>query len=139
MGPMSRQPPPVRVATVLGWAIAFGIVVDLWADGPPGIGVLVAAGLAAVGLVVVARRRAEALVFLGAGLASVSFVVFRASPVLLSLDLAAGLGLYALAGAFAREGVPVRTGLRSYVARGVAWGASVRPALAVVGRPLVEL
>ena len=136
---MSRPRPPVHAAIVLSWAIAFGLVVDVWMDGPPGIGVLVAAVVAAVGLVMAARPRAEALVFLGAGLVSVSFVVARASPVLVSLDLVAGLGLYALAGAFAREGAPVRAGLRSYVARGFAWVTSVRPALGIVATPLTGL
>jgi hypothetical protein len=131
MDPMSRQP-PIPVATVLCWAIAFGIVVDVWVvDGPPGIGALVAAILAAIGLVFAARPRAEALVFLGAGLVSVSFVVVRASPVLQSIDLAAG--------AFAREGDPVRTGLRAYVARSFAWVASIRPAIAVLARPFARV
>jgi hypothetical protein len=136
---MSREQPPVHAATVLGWAIAFGLVVDVWMDGPPGIGVLLAALVAAVGLIVAVRPRAEALVFLGAGLVSVTFVVVRASPVLVSLDVVAGIGLFALAGAFAREGVPVRTGLRSYIARGFAWAGSVRPALTVVAGPFARL
>jgi hypothetical protein len=71
--------------------------VDVWADGPAGIGVLIAATLSATGMVVAARPRLPALVFLATGLLPVSFVVVRASPVLLGLDLIAGIGLFALA------------------------------------------
>jgi hypothetical protein len=46
MESMRRAQPPVSAATVLVWAIGFGLVVDLWADGPPGIGVVVAAVVA---------------------------------------------------------------------------------------------
>jgi len=101
--------------------------------------VLVAAAVAGVGLVLIARPEPASLVFLTAGVACVSFAVFRASPVLVGMDLASGVGLFALAGAFAREGVPMRTGLRSYVARAMAWTASVRPALAVLATPVRRL
>ena len=48
-------------------------------------------------------------------------------------------GLFALAGAFAREGDPVRAGLRAYVARAVAWTASIPAAVAVMLRPFAGL
>ena len=121
------------------WAIGFGLVIDGWADGPAGIGALVGAAVAACGLVLTARPSPGSLVFLGAGMVSVSFVVVRASPVLIGLDVASGIGLFALAAAFAREGELVRTGLRSYVARSLAWVASVRPALAVLATPITRL
>jgi hypothetical protein len=110
-------------------------VVDLWADGPPGIGAVTAAVVASVGMISAARPRTSSFLFLTAGLVLVSFLVVRASPVLAGLDLVAGAGLFSLAGAFAREGDPVRTGLRAYVARTFAWAASVRPAFAILARP----
>ena len=47
---------PVRVATVLVCAVAFGLVVDLSTDGPVGLGVLLATLVASVGLVLVPGR-----------------------------------------------------------------------------------
>ena len=139
------QDAPVRstqqpgAARILLWAVVFGLVVDAWADGPAGIGVLIAAAVAAGGFVLTARPSRASLTFLAAAMVSVSFVVVRASPVLIGLDVASGIGLFALAAAFAREGDPVRTGLRSYVARSLAWVASVRPALAVIATPMTGL
>lgn len=130
---------PVRASTILVWAIGFGLVIDAWVDGPAGIGVLIAAAVAAAGLVLAARPLPGSLVFLAAAMVSVSFVVVRASPLLIGLDVASGIGLFALAAAFAREGDPVSTGLRSYVARSLAWVASVRPALAVLATPITRL
>ena len=130
------QPGPARI---LLWAVVFGLIVDAWADGPAGIGVLIAAAVAAGGLVLTARPSWGSLTFLAAAMVSVSFAVLRASPVLIGLDVASGIGLFALAAAFAREGDPVRTGLRSYVARSLAWVASVRPALAVLATPMTGL
>jgi hypothetical protein len=114
-------------------------MVDVWADGPAGAGVLIAAAVAAGGLVLTTRPAAAALVFLAAGTVSVCFVVVRASPVLAAIDVASGMCLFALAGAFAREGDPLRTGLRAYAARGLGWVASVRPALGVLASPVTRL
>jgi hypothetical protein len=139
------QDAPVRstqqsgAARILLWAVVFGLVVDAWADGPAGIGVLIAAAVAAGGFVLTARPSRGSLTFLAAAMVSVSFVVVRASPVLIGLDVTSAIGLFALAAAFAREGDPVRTGLRSYVARSLAWMASVRPALAVIATPMTGL
>lgn len=136
---MRSRTQPVHAATTLVWAIAFGLVIDAWADGPAGIGVLIAAAVAGSGLVMTARPSPGSLVFLAAAMVSVSFVAVRASPVLIGLDVASGIGLFALAAAFAREGDPVKTGLRSYLARSLAWAASVRPALAVLATPVSRL
>ena len=131
--------PSVRTGTVLGWAVAFGLVVDVWTEGPPGIGVLLAATLAALGLIFTTRPRAQALAFLATGLLLVSFVVVRDSPVLVGLDVLAAVGMFALAGAFAREGEPFRVGLRAYAARAMAWTASIPAAAAVPLRPFAGL
>ena len=129
----------VRTTTVLGWAIVFGLMVDLWIEGPPGLGILLAATLAALGLVLTARPRTQSLAFLAAGLLLMSFVVVRDSSVLVGLDVLTALGLFALAGAFAREGDPLRAGLRAYVARAVAWTASIPAAAALMLRPFAGL
>ncbi|MGI8615270.1 MAG: DUF4153 domain-containing protein [Actinomycetota bacterium] len=129
----------VRTATVLGWAIVFGLMVDLWIEGPPGLGILLAATLAALGLIFTARPRARSLAFLAAGLLLMSFVVIRDSPVLVGLDLLTAVGLFALAGAFAREGDPLRAGLCAYAARAVAWTASIPAAASVMLRPFAGL
>ncbi len=136
---MRSAPHPLRVASVLGWALAFGLVVDVWADGPAGAGALIATAVAAGGLVLTTRPSTAGLVFLAAGTVSVSFVMVRASPVLAGIDVASGMCLFALAGAFAREGDPLRTGLRAYAACGLGWVASVRPALGVLTSPVTRL
>jgi hypothetical protein len=136
---MRTAPHLLRVASVLGWAAAFGLVLDVWADGPAGAGVLIAAVVAAGGLVLTTRPVAAARVFLAAGMVSVSFVMVRASPVLAGIDVASGMCLFALAGAFARDGDPLRTGLRAYAARGLGWVASVSPALGVLASPVTRL
>jgi hypothetical protein len=136
---MRSAPQPLRVARVLGWGLAFALVIDVWADGPPGAGVLIAAAVAAGGLVLATRPAAAAIAFLAAGTVSVSFVIVRASPVLAAIDVASGMSLFALAAAFARGGDPLRTGLRAYAARGLGWVASVRPALAVLASPVTRL
>lgn len=132
----NREHPKVRSATILGWAIVFGLVVDLWTQGPPGLGLFFAATLATLGLIVTTRPRLPSLVFLAAGLLLVSFVVLRDSPVLQGLDVLSAIGLFALAGAFAREGDPLRAGLRAYAARALAWTVSIPAAAGLVVRPL---
>jgi hypothetical protein len=136
MGPEQIR---VRAEVVLAWAVGFGVTVDAWADGPPGLGVLLAASLAGLGLVWVARPRPQAVAFLAAGLILAAFVVVRASPVLVGLDLLAATGLFALAGAFAREGDPLRAGLRAYSARAVAWAAFIPTGAALLLRPFSRL
>jgi hypothetical protein len=136
---MSGEQASVRAATVIGWAIVFGLAVDVWTEGPPGLGIVLAATLAAVGLILAARPRPRASMFLAAGLVLVSFVVVRDSPVLVGLDVLAAIGLFALAGAFAREGDPLRAGLRAYAARALAWTVSIPAAAALVLRPLIGL
>ena len=136
---MNSEQSPIRAAAVLCWAIAFGLVVDIWTGGPPGIGYLLAATLAASGMGFVARPRPQALAFLVAGLALVSFTVVRASPVLAGLDLLTGVGLFALAGAFAREGNLLQTGVRAYAARTLGWTRSIHTAAAFLVRPLAGL
>ena len=136
---MDAAQPAVRATSLLGWAIAFGLMVDQVTDGPPGLGFLLTCTVAALGVVLVARPRPQAIAFLVAGVASVSFTVVRASPVLAVLDLLCGVGLFALAGAFAREGIIARTGVRAYVARAFAWTASIPTAGASLLRPLARL
>jgi len=135
----STDPTILRTATVLGWAIVFGLMVDLWIEGPPGLGILLAAAMAALGLILTAKPRAESLAFLAAGVLLMSFVVIRDSPVLVGLDVLTASGLFALAGGFAREGSPFRAGMRAYAARAVAWTASIPAAAAVVLRPFAGL
>ncbi len=135
----STDPASLRTATVLGWAIVFGVMVDLWIEGPPGLGILLAATLAALGLINTARPRARSLAFLAGGLLLMSFVVIRDSPVLVGLDVLTAVGLFALAGGFAREGDPYRAGLRAYAARAVAWTASIPAAATVMLRPFAGL
>src|SRR3990170_1444101 len=89
---MSGEQASVRAATVIGWAIVFGLAVDVWTEGPPGLGIVLAATLAAVGLILAARPRPRAIMFLAAGLVLVSFVVVRDSPVLAGLDVLAAIG-----------------------------------------------
>lgn len=136
---MKSAPQPPRVARDLGWAVAFGLVIDIWADGPAGAGVFIAAAVAAGGLVLATRPATAAVAFLAAGTVSVGFVVVRASPVLAGIDVASGMSFFALAAAFAREGDPLRTGLRAYATRGLGWIASVRPALGVLAAPVARL
>lgn len=135
----STDPAILRTATVLGWAIVFGLMVDLWIEGPPGLGILVAATVAALGLIMTAWPRAQSLAFLAAGVLLMSFVVIRDSPVLVGLDVLTASGLFALAGGFAREGDPFRAGMRAYAARAVAWTASIPAAAAVMLRPFAGL
>ena len=136
---MDSAQPPVRTTTLLGWAIAFGLMMDVLTDGPPGVGFLLTTSVAAVGVAIVARPKPKAIAFLVTGVASVSFTVVRASPVLAVLDLLCGVGLFALAGAFAREGIVVRTGVREYFARTFGWTASIPAAGAFLLRPLVSV
>jgi hypothetical protein len=135
----STDPTILRTATVLGWAIVFGLMVDLWIEGPPGLGILLAAAMAALGLILTAKPRAQSLAFLAAGVLLMSFVVIRDSPVLVGLDVLTASGLFALAGGFAREGNPFRAGMRAYAARAVAWTASIPAAAAVMLRPFAGL
>lgn len=136
---MESGQPPVRATSVLGWAIAFGLMADQVTDGPPGVGVLLTSTVAALGVAIVTRPRPQAIAFLVAGVASVSFTVVRASPVLAVLDVLCGVGLFALAGAFAREGDVARTGLRAYIARAFGWMASIPAAGGFLLRPLARL
>ena len=135
----STDPTILRTATVLGWAIVFGLMVDLWIEGPPGLGILLAAAMAALGLILTAKPRAQSLAFLAAGVLLMSFVVIRDSPVLVGLDVLTASGLFALASGFAREGNPFRAGMRAYAARAVAWTASIPAAAAVMLRPFAGL
>ena len=135
----STDPTILRTATVLGGAIVFGLMVDLWIEGPPGLGILLAAAMAALGLILTAKPRAQSLAFLAAGVLLMSFVVIRDSPVLVGLDVLTASGLFALAGGFAREGNPFRAGVRAYTARAVAWTASIPAAAAVMLRPFAGL
>jgi hypothetical protein len=136
---MDSTQPSVRSTALLAWALVFGLVVDASTDGPPGLGFLLAATMAALGVALVARPKLQAIAFLVAGLALVSFTVVRASPVLAGLDLVTGVGLFALAGAFAREGNLLQTGVRAYMARALAWRGSISTAAAFVFRPLSTL
>jgi hypothetical protein len=131
--------PPLRTTALLGWAIVFGLAVDVSTDGPPGMGFLLAATMAALGVAVVARPKPQANAFLVAGSTVVSFTVVRASPVLAGLDLLTGVGLFALAGAFAAEGNLLRTGVRAYVARSFGWTGSIPMAAALLARPLAAI
>ena len=133
------EQPWAASAAVLGWAVLFGIVVDVWSQGPPGLGMFLAATLAAIGLLLTTRPKAPSLVFLAAGLVLMSFVVIRDSPVLLGLDVLTANGLFALAGAFAREGDPLRAGVRAYAARALSWVVSVPAAAGLALRPLAGL
>jgi hypothetical protein len=87
---MNPTQPPVRTTTLLAWAIVFGLVVDVLTNGPPGLGFLLVATTAALGVALVARPKLQAIAFLVAGLTLVSFTVVRASPVLAGLDLVTG-------------------------------------------------
>jgi hypothetical protein len=60
--------------------------------------VLVATVVGGIGLVLIARPAPASLVFLTAVVVCVAFAVFRASPVRVGMDLASGVGLFALAG-----------------------------------------
>ena len=135
---MDPTHPPLRATALLGWAIVFGLAVDVSTDGPPGIGFFLAATMSSLGVAVVARPKPQAIAFLVAGSAMVSFTVVRASPVLAGLDLLTGVGLFALAGAFAREGDLLRTGVRAYVARVFGWTGSIPVAAAFLLRPVAR-
>jgi len=50
---MDSAQPPVRATILVGCAIVVGLVVDVWTDGPPGIGFLLAATVAGLGLLTV--------------------------------------------------------------------------------------
>ena len=135
----NTQIPTLSGGAILAWALAFGLVVDVWSQGPPGLGMLLAATLAALGLVLTGRPKAWSAVFLGAGLLLVSFVVVRDSPVLAGLDVLTAIGLFALAGSFARQGDPLHAGIRAYGARALAWTMSIPAAAATALRPLTRL
>jgi hypothetical protein len=113
-------PRPHGTWTGIGISIAFGVVVDAALDGPPGIGFLLVALAAAAGLVTMARPRREAIPFLGAGFVLMSFAVVRASPLVVAIDTLGALCLFAVAAAFAREGSPLSSTVRGYLARTVA-------------------
>jgi hypothetical protein len=136
---MDAGQPSVRATSLLGWAIVFGLLADQVMDGPPGIGFLLTSTVAAIGVAIVTRPRRQAIAFLVAGVASVSFTVVRASPLLAVLDVLCGIGSFALAGAFAREGDVARTGVRAYIARAFGWTASIPAAGAFLLRPLARL
>ncbi|HEX6398961.1 MAG TPA: DUF4153 domain-containing protein, partial [Actinomycetota bacterium] len=136
---MPVDPPPIRTVAILGWALAFAFAVDLLADGPPGLGAAAAAGVAALGLVVVGRPRPVALAFLAAGVSLMGWTVVRASPVLALLDVVAAMGLFALGAAFAREGDPARTALHGYAARATAWVTTVPRGIAWLVAPFARL
>ncbi len=138
---MGREPPPslAHPELVVAWAAGFGLAADLLLDGPPGVGLPAVAGVAALGLLALTRPRAPAVLFLAVGSLLVSFAVVRASPVLVGLDVSTAVGLFALAGAFAREGEPLRAGLRTYAVRGVAWIASVPDSVVLFLPPVTRL
>jgi len=120
-------------------ALVVGLVTDVLADGPAGLGVMLAALAIAAGLGVSTSPRPTSVAFLVTGVVFASFAVLRASPLLVGLDLAASACAFAMAGAFAREGDPLRTGLRAYLTRLLTWLAAVLPALRFLVGPLRRL
>ena len=136
---MTAEEIPIRATAVLAWAVTFGVLVDQVADGPPGLGASAASGVAALGLVAVARPRAPSVAFLAGGLSLMAWVVVRASPVLAVLNTTAAIGLFALAVAFARAGHPLRTELTAYLVRAVAWIPSTTQAIVLLGTPFTRV
>jgi Domain of unknown function (DUF4173) len=128
--------PPVPGGKVAAVALGVGVLVDLASDGPAGAGVVIAASAVAVSLARLTHPRAAVWVFLLPGVALSSFAVVRASPVLIAIDVVATFGLFGLAGGFARGGEPLRSGVRTYAIRSVAWVATSLPAVTVLVRSL---
>jgi hypothetical protein len=95
-------------------------VLDAALDGPPGIGFFLVAAAGAVGLVALTRPRPQALPFFGAGLVLMAFAAVRASTIVVALDTLGALCLFAAGASFAREGEPIASTVRGYLARLVA-------------------
>jgi hypothetical protein len=128
--------PAFKSGTAAALALGVGLLVDRASDGPPGAGVVLAATVSAISLASLTHPGTAGSVFLLAGVAVSSFAVFRASPVLIAIDLLTTLGLLGLAAGFARGGETLRAGVRTFAVRGTSWISSALPAVAMLVRPL---
>lgn len=119
----------------IGVSLAFGLVLDAALDGPPGVGFFLVAATAAAGLITLTRPRPEALPFFGAGLVLMVFAVVRASSIVVALDTLCALCLFAAGASFAREGVPLASTVRGYLARAVSVAGGLPHGLASLAPP----
>ncbi|MDP9330546.1 MAG: DUF4173 domain-containing protein [Actinomycetota bacterium] len=121
-------PPPAATALVDPWwvdaswptaigALAFGVATDLLLRGRVGAGVFILSLAASTAMLILSRPARTSLPFFVAAPVLLGFVVLRASPTLVTLDIVAATGLFALGAAFATEGHPLLTNLRGYIAR----------------------
>ncbi len=117
-------------------SLAFGAAFDAALDGPPGIGFLLVALVAFAGLVGLTKPRPAALPFFAAGLVLMGFVVVRASVIVAGLDTLGALCLFAAGASFAREGVPVSSTVRGYLARTLAVIGGVPRGIASLAPPV---
>jgi hypothetical protein len=144
-------PPPPATASVEPWwvdaswpaaigSLAFGVATDLLLRGPVGVGVFALSVAAAAAVMIVSRPKRPAIPFLVAAPVLLGFVVLRVSPTLVTLDIAAAAGLFALGAAFVGEGDPLLTNLRGYVARTfsvfLGWPRGIIAPIAPFGRAL---
>jgi hypothetical protein len=131
-------PRPHGTWTGIGISVAFGLVLDAALDGPPGIGFLLVALAAALGLIAMTRPRPSALPFFGGGLVLMSFAVLRASALVVAADTLGALCLFAAGAAFAREGSPLSSTARGYVARTVALIGGLPQGIASLTPPIAR-
>jgi hypothetical protein len=124
----SLLPPPPATVSVEPWwvgaswptaigALAFGVATDVLLRGPVGAGVFALSLAASAAVLILSRPKRTAIAFLVAAPALLVFVVLRVSPTLVTLDIVAAAGLFALGAAFAGDGDPFVTNLRGYVVR----------------------
>lgn len=142
-------PPPVMVAgppvvepegpqgtwALLAAALLVGVTLDAALDGPPGVGFLLVAIVAAAAVVALTRPQPRALPLFAAGLLLMVFVVVRASVVVIGLDTIGALCLFAAGASFAREGDPVASTVRAYIVRTLAVIAAVPRGIASLVPP----
>ena len=120
----------------LAAALIFGVLVDLSVDGPPGVGIALAASAAAAGVWLLARPRRGGLVFFGAGLVLAWLAAARASIPLQLLDISCAVGLFAWGAGFSRAGDAARETALGYLSRGLAVLGSVAVGAAELFGPI---
>jgi hypothetical protein len=121
----------------IGASLAFGLALDAGLDGPPGIGFFLIALAAAAGLIALTRPRPQALPFFGAGLVLMAFTLVRASTMVVALDTFGALCLFATGASFARDGVPMASTVRGYLARTVAVAGGLPQGVVSLSPPVV--
>ena len=119
-------------------ALAFGVATDLLLRGPVGIGLLVLSLAASAAVIALCRPRLHAVAFFVAATILMAFSAIRSSQILVALDLAAALALFAAGAAFAKEGSPAATGFRGYIVRSLSVGRALPAGVVVPVAPFAR-